>query len=62
MVPNVHIRVPIVFCISEPHIRTSSGFVRELPKKSGDVPQSPFLTVAALVPSAGAIRLQIELR
>ena len=34
---------------------------REQPKNA-DVPKSPFPTVAALVPSAGAITLQIELR
>jgi hypothetical protein len=36
--------------------------VRELPKKSGDEPKFPLLTLAALMPSAGTITLDIELR
>src|SRR5262249_2594513 len=42
-------------------IRASAGLSESCPK-IGDVPKSPFPSVAALVPSAGTITLQIELR
>src|SRR5436190_23811440 len=41
-------------------ILASSGLSERCPK-IGDVPKSPFHTVAALVPSVGIITLQIEL-
>jgi hypothetical protein len=42
-------------------IRASTGLSESCPKNA-DVPKSPFPAVAALVPSAGTITLQIELR
>jgi hypothetical protein len=52
----------IVLYVRHPHnqILASSGLSESCPK-IGDVPKSPFHTVAALVPSAGIIILQIEL-
>jgi hypothetical protein len=43
------------------NIQASCGLSESCPK-IGDVPKSPFPPVAALVPSAGAITLQIKLR
>jgi hypothetical protein len=44
-----------------PEYRQAVGLSESCPK-IGDVPKSPFPSVAALVPSAGTIKLQIELR
>jgi hypothetical protein len=53
---------PLFFTSDTPHnqILASSGLSESCPK-IGDVPKFPFHTVAALVPSAGTITLQIEL-
>src|ERR1700730_11741607 len=55
-------RSPLCFTADTPAkwTQTSSGLSESCPK-IGDVPKSPFPTVAALVPSAGTIALQIEL-
>ena len=54
---------PLFFAPETPHkqILASSGLSESCPTKNGDVPKSPFPTVAVLVPSAGTITLQIEL-
>jgi hypothetical protein len=54
---------PLCFAPDTPpdRVQTSSGLSESCPK-IGDVPKSPFPTVAALVPSAGTTTFQIELR
>jgi hypothetical protein len=56
-------RSPLFFNFRHPTLPGTGKqqLVRELPNKSGDVPKSPFPTVAVLVPSAGTITFQIEL-
>ena len=54
---------PIVLCVQclmYGHT-DEQWFVRELRNKNGDVPKSPFPTMAALVPSAGTIKLHTKL-
>src|SRR5919198_5717641 len=57
-------RSAIVLCVRHPQLaklRAGAGLSEGCPK-IGDVPKSPFPSVAALVPSAGTIPLQKKLR
>jgi hypothetical protein len=51
---------PLCFYARHPTFSDTGNLPESCPK-IGDVPKSPFRTVAALVPSAGTITLHIEL-